>query len=252
MTFTDDELYDRMLATLLASWGRVAEGSSGASIESVPGATVGLFPSGAERSIYNNAVLERGFDQSQAAAAVAAIAQAYAKAGVDRYAVWAHESEAASIAELAGRSFGVDTWTRAMAMPLDQIEGEPPRIELGRSEWAEHLSYLQAEGVPDGLLAGVDGDAFHVLVARLDGENVATAIAYDHDGDCGIFNTGTFPRARRRGLGTALTALHLHNARRRGCATASLQATEIAQGVYAGVGFRDLGRFIEYVPATSG
>ncbi len=49
---------------------------------------------------------------------------------------------------------------------------------------------------------------------------------------------GTLPHARRRGLGTALTALHLHQARERGCATASLQATEMAEGVYAAVGFR--------------
>ena len=237
-----------MLATLIASWQRVAEGSEGASVERVQGATVGLFPAGPERGIYNNAVLERGLDESEAAEAVVAIKQLYADARVDRYAVWAHESEAAAIAELIERGFGVDTWTRAMAMPLDEIATEPPRIELGPSEWAEHLRYLQAEGVPEGLLEGVDGDVFHVLVARLDGESVATAIAYDHEGDCGVYNTGTFTRARRRGLGTALTALHLHNARRRGCETASLQATEIAQGVYAGVGFRDLGRFIEYVP----
>ena len=30
--------------------------------------------------------------------------------------------------------------------------------------------------------------------------------------------------------------------------TASLQATKIAEGVYAAVGFRDLGRIFEYVP----
>jgi len=252
MAFTDDQLYDRMLATLVASWRRVAEGSDGASIDQVPGATVGLFPAGPERGIYNNAVLDRGLDESQAAAAVAAVGRVYADAGVDRYAVWAHDSEPAAIAELAGRGFGVDIWTRAMAMPLDELTVDPPRIELGPSVWAEHLRYLQTEGVPDGLLEGVDADAFHVLVARLDGENVATAIAYDHEGDCGIFNAGTLPHARRRGLGTALTALHLHEARERGCETASLQATEIAQGVYSGIGFRDLGRFIEYAPATSG
>jgi ribosomal protein S18 acetylase RimI-like enzyme len=247
MAFTDDELYERMLATLIASWQRVAEGSEGASIARLRGATAGLFPAGPERGIYNNAVLERRLSESAAGEAVGAIARSYADAGVDRYAVWAHESEAAAIAELVGRGFEVDTWTRAMAMPLDEMAAEPPQIELGPSEWAEHLRYLQAEGVPDGLLEGVDGDAFHVLVGRLDGENVATAIAYDHDGDCGIFNTGTLPQARRRGLGTALTNLHVHQARERGCETASLQSTEIAERVYASVGFRDLGRFIEYV-----
>src|SRR3712207_8269480 len=51
-------------------------------------------------------------------------------------------------------------------------------------------------------------------VARLDGRNVATALAYDHAGDCGIYNVVTLPEARRRGLGTALTALQLHQDRK--------------------------------------
>ena len=55
-------------------------------------------------------------------------------------------------------------------------------------------------------------------------------------------------RARRRGLGTALTALQLHDARARGCRTASVQATDVAERVYAAAGFRDLGRILEYVP----
>jgi predicted GNAT family acetyltransferase len=59
---------------------------------------------------------------------------------------------------------------------------------------------------------------------------------------------GTVEKARRRGLGTALTAAQAHDARARGCRTASLQSTEMAERVYAAVGFRDLGRILEYVP----
>jgi hypothetical protein len=36
--------------------------------------------------------------------------------------------------------------------------------------------------------------------------------------------------------------------RARGCQTASLQATPMAERVYSAVGFRNLGRFLEYVP----
>jgi predicted GNAT family acetyltransferase len=56
----------------------------------------------------------------------------------------------------------------------------------------------------------------------------------------------TREHARRRGLGTALTALLAHEAAARGAITASLQSTEMAERVYAAVGFRDLGRFLEY------
>ena len=103
--------------------------------------------------------------------------------------------------------------------------------------------------MPRGFLSGMDPSAFHVLVARLRGENVSTAIAFDFAGDCGIYNVGTLEPARRRGLATALTAIHLHDARARGCRTASLQSTAMAERVYAAAGFRDLGRILEYVPS---
>lgn len=133
----------------------------------------------------------------------------------------------------------------------DGISLPLPAIELGPLDWPEYLEYLRSVGVPAGLLGGADPNAFHLLAARLDGENVATALAFDHDGDCGIYNMSTTEAARRRRLGTTLTACHIHDAVERGCSTASLQATPMAESVYAAVGFRDLGRFFEYVPAAS-
>jgi ribosomal protein S18 acetylase RimI-like enzyme len=76
-------------------------------------------------------------------------------------------------------------------------------------------------------------------------------MAFDLGSDCGIYNVTTLERARRQGLGTALTAVHVHNALARGCQTASLQSTEMAERVYTAVGFRDLGRILEYVRRRS-
>jgi ribosomal protein S18 acetylase RimI-like enzyme len=240
-----EELYGRMLATLVGSWERIAEGADGASVEQVRGGVVALFPAGPERLFYNNAVLDRGLDRAGAGEAVGEILAAYEGAGIDRFAVWAHESEEPAVGELENRGLHVDTTTRAMAMSLDEIAMPRPEIDLRPADWDEYLRVIE---LPRGTLAGVDPAAFHVLVGRLDGERVSAGIAYDRGSDCGIFNLGTLAHARRRGLGTALTALHLYLARERGCTTASLQSTEEAEGVYRGVGFRDLGRFIEYVP----
>jgi predicted GNAT family acetyltransferase len=110
------------------------------------------------------------------------------------------------------------------------------------------LEYLRILGVPPDFLSGANPAAFHILIARLGGKSVATAMAFNHDRDCGIYNVTTLQRARRRGLGTALTALQVHDALARGCRTASLQSTPMAERVYAAVGFRDLGRILEYVP----
>jgi ribosomal protein S18 acetylase RimI-like enzyme len=130
-------------------------------------------------------------------------------------------------------------------MRLEDIRLPRTEIELGPANWCEHL---RIAGVPPNFLDLADPRAYHILIARLGGENVATAMTFDHAGDCGIYNTGTLEHARRRGLATALTALHLHDALTRGCETASLQSTQMAERVYAAVGFNDLGRILEYAP----
>ena len=47
----------------------------------------------------------------------------------------------------------------------------------------------------------------------------------------------------------ALRLTRLTDAQARGCTTASLQATGMAERVYAAIGFRDLGRFLEFQPS---
>jgi GNAT superfamily N-acetyltransferase len=241
-------LYARMEANLLASWEEIARGTDGASVETAPGATAAVFPSGPEAEYYNNALIARGLGSGSAGVAITAVEELYARTGVARYALWAHESEAVTIAELERRGYRIDTCTRAMAMSLEDIPVARPDTAPADATWADYVDLLPRFGTPSGLLAGVDGSRFEVLMAMHDGHAAATALAYDHEGDSGIYNVGTLPSARRGGLATALTALQLHNARERGCTTASLQATPMAERLYARVGFQDLGRFAEYVP----
>ena len=229
------------MATLAASWEEYARGAPGASVQRLPGVTAAVFPNGPERAVYNNAVLER-------AEAIDAMEAAYAQAGVERFAAWVHEGDAALRAGIERRGYEVVEVTRAMGMPLDG--GVKPRNggEVGRAGWAE---YLHVADLPAGLLAGIDPDAFRVVVGRLNGEVVAAGISYDHGGDCGIYNVVTREHARRRGIGTAVTAALVREARERGCETATLQSTPIAERVYAAVGFRDLGRILEYARRVS-
>jgi GNAT superfamily N-acetyltransferase len=251
ITAADNYLYVRGAATLLASWEEYAGGSAGAVLRRLSGVAAAVFPSDPERGIYNNALLDRDLGPPERVAAVDAMQAAYRSAGVDRYAAWVHESDEGMRAELSSRGYTIDESTRAMGMWLDDVSPAPPEadVELRLSlDWDEYLPYLRSVGVPAGLLSGADPSAFHTLVARLDGENVATAIAFDHHSDCGIYNMSTVEAARRRGFGTALTSGHIHDAAKRGCSTASLQSTPMAERVYAAVGFRDLGRFFEFVP----
>lgn len=243
---TDAELYLRGAGTLLASWEQYARGAARATLQRFPGVAAAVFPDEPERGVYNNALLERDLSASQRADTISAMEAAYEAAGVTRFAAWVHESDGAMRAALERRGYTVDEMTRAMGMTLDDIRVPRPDLELGPADWAEHL---RLAGVPRGFLGGADPSAFHVLLARLHGDNVSTAIAFDFAGDCGIYNVGTLEPARRGGLAAGLTAIHLHDARARGCRTASLQSTAMAEHVYDAAGFRDLGRILEYAPS---
>lgn len=234
------ELYDRMFETLAASWAYFAAGSPGARVVRESDAAIAVFVHRPDRDIFNNALIVQGGD---AAAAITAIEATYGAAGVEGYAAWAHESDAAAVEQLTARGYVYDTSTRAMAMSLDEIAVPRPEIELAEAGYDE---FLAINGLPLGLFPDL-GPGAHFYVARDQGRSAAAVMAFEHEGDCGVYNVATIPEARRRGLGTALTAHAVYAARDRGCETASLQSTEMAERVYAAVGFRDLGRFDEFV-----
>jgi GNAT superfamily N-acetyltransferase len=246
----DDQLYRRGVATMLASWETFARGSAGASLERLPGVSVAVFPNEPARSIYNNAVIDGDLTGAQRTVAIDAMCSTYRAAGIERYAAWINDHDDDTQAELIGRGFTFEESSRAMGMSLTDradLAPGPSGVDVSAADLAEHLRLIEVS--PD-LHRGVDRDGLHVVVAALDGENVATALAMDHGGDCGVFNVSTFEPARRRGIGAALTHRLLRDAADRGCTTASLQSTPMAERVYASVGFRDLGQFLEFVPPT--
>lgn len=244
----DPDLYLRGSETLLASWEEYARGSTGATLERLPGVAAAVFPREPERAVYNNALLEHELPAGGRGEAIDAMEAAYAKAGVAHFAAWVHESDLPMRMELESRGYVIAESTRAMGMALDDIRPPRPEIELAPPDWQE---YLRIVGVPPDFLSGADAAAYNILIARQNGENVAAGMSFDHGGDSGIYNVGTLEHARRRGLGTALTALLAHDAHARGCRTATLQSTPMAERAYAAIGLRDLGRILEYASPSS-
>src|SRR4051812_45335036 len=245
---SDIDLCRRGEATLLACWEAIADGSPGAAVIRAAGVTAAIFPREPERSIYNNAVLEHGLEGPARRAALDGMEAAYAAAGVTDFAAWVHESDAAMRADIAARGYAVAETTRAMGMALQDIRPARPDFVLAPPDWPAYVEYLERAGAPAGTLRHVDPSAFELLLVRRDGEAVATALAFDAGDDCGIYNVSTVERVRRRGLGTALTARLAHDALARGCTTATLQSTPMAERMYAALGFRDLGRILEFAP----
>jgi GNAT superfamily N-acetyltransferase len=250
--WTENDFYRRGRETLIASWEEYTRGSAGAELVRSGGFAAAVFPTEPERSVYNNVLFDRFLGRDERRDAIDAVESVYAEAGVDRFAAWTHESDGPMRADLAASGHQLEEATRVMGRSLDGIESVPTEVDVEPLSWPRYLAYLSSEGLPDGFLSGTDPDAFHPLGVRVAGQDVATAIAFDHDGDCGIFNMGTLEPFRRRGLATALLIRQLEDAADRGCSTASLQSTPIAEGVYLSAGFRDLGRFFEYVPGSPG
>lgn len=243
-TLPDDELYLRGIETLVASWMAVASVAAHAAVQRHPGVTAAVFPIGPEREFYNNAVLDQGLTRAGMGEALDAMQSAYAEAGVPHFAAWVHESDHALRAEIEGRGFTIEESTVAMGVDLAEIRLARPTIDIVEPDWSSYRRIF----LPPGLLADIHKTGFRLQLAQLDNDVVAAAVSFDHVGDCGIYNVETLEPFRRRGVGTALTTLLLLEARRRGCKTASLQSSAMAERVYTAVGFRSLGTILEYAP----
>ncbi len=246
---TDTDLYERGVRTAAACWEAFAHSTSSADVHRLPHVSVAVFADEPERSIYNNAILGHGLAPAERSAALEAMEALYAAADISSFAAWVHETDRGMRDELTRRGYAVDTTTRAMGMSLDNVSLPRPEIDLAQAAWREHLRLI---GVSSALLRDLDPAALHLLVAQHAGESVATAFGFDHDGDCGIYNVATLEHSRRRGFGTSLTSTLVHDALARGCRTASLQSTPAAERMYGALGFRDLGRIIEYTPTRRG
>jgi GNAT superfamily N-acetyltransferase len=238
------DLFGRSLQTLIASWDYLADGSPGAEVRRIEGAAIAAFVRRPDRDFLNNAVLTGS--PVDLDATIGEIEAVYAHHGIERFAVWVHESDAETERALRGRGYRFDTATRTMAMAV----GELIEVDLTALDVAEvgPARFWAIDG-PADLVPDLDPGGAYFYAARLDGVEVAVLMAFDHEGDCGIYMVGTVEAARRRGLATALSAHAVLEARERGCLSASLQATPMAERVYARVGFRDLGCWREYVTA---
>jgi GNAT superfamily N-acetyltransferase len=88
--------------------------------------------------------------------------------------------------------------------------------------------------------------------ARLDGEVACMLATIDHEPedaagpDCGIYFVATPEAHRGRGLAGRLLGAALAEARERGCATSSLQASAMGQPLYARLGYQEYFRWNMY------
>jgi GNAT superfamily N-acetyltransferase len=145
-----------------------------------------------------------------------------------------------------------------LGMNLDawRTEPPPPGIEL---EWvADRATFDEASlvmfagfGMPDGLfdafadrfsMTALGADPMQrIVLARLDGRAISTALGFVLDGVLGIYNVATIPDAQRRGAGSAVTRAVIDDGIGRGAVAAMLQSSAAGRPVYERIGFHDVG-----------
>jgi GNAT superfamily N-acetyltransferase len=210
--------------------------------------TVEAMPVGHEIPFYNAVVaLDPAAAETDILAAIAWVesrgltASVHLGGGVD----------AATGPDLERRGLSVDDRMTVMALDpigesLDQIAPSTAALRIGGSELAE--AWFAALEGGDGFRRMfstklIADPAVRIAVADLDGEPVAGAMAIGSDGGVlGVYAVFTMDRARRKGLGRAVTWAAIRSGFEAwGSRIAVLEATPMGVPLYESMGFTEIG-----------
>jgi GNAT superfamily N-acetyltransferase len=239
----DAAAWSRMLANMAGVFGSLAENSPDGRALDLDGVKAAVVPACSNRSVVNSVVYS---DAGALAAALDDLAGEYERAGVRAWTVWVpdHDREAAELLERAGHV--LDARPAAMVCRLDHLELSPPAaLDLIEPDMGEAARLNDAAyGFPgdfERAFHALPPEPAHLYLASANGVPACTVLTYEEGGECGVYLVATLPEARGRGLATALMTHALLEARRRGCITSSLQATQRGRPVYLRLGYRDVG-----------
>lgn len=138
---------------------------------------------------------------------------------------------------------------------LRDLTGLPPAPEVElRWDAGADAAAVQAEAFEDPLAPvfvapKLVNAACALVVAYDEGHAAATATLVVVDGVAAVYGVGTTFRARRRGLGRAVTLAALHEGLARDCDLAYLNPSDLGYGVYAALGFKDAPPWRVHAPA---
>ena len=213
---------------------------------------------GIPMEIFNGATCAR-FDAETADERIEAILVPFRAERIDMsWMVGSTSTPADLVARLEAHGLVHDEDLPVLGMNLDGWRAEPPgdAIEL---DWvADRAGFDEASrvmfagfGMPDSIFDAF-ADRFsmtvlgpnasqRIVVARIEGRPVSTALGFVLDGVLGIYNVATMPDAQRRGGATAATRAVIEDGIARGAVAAILQTSEAGRKVYERIGFHDVG-----------
>ena len=221
-------------------------------------ASIFSFSTGLPLSGFNGCVVTR-----EALSAELATSVAWVAAHNVPFRVWVAEKLAAGLAEVPA-SYGLEPAASLYpGMVLHPIPDGPilgtdvSVVPIFESSLDEFIGVLDQSGLRAELAQRLIPPSFatdpdvQLFVGRLDERPVATSIAIRSGDASGVYNVGTLPEARRRGLGSAVTWAAVGAGRAWGCDTIVLQSSVMGLSMYAEMGFRTVAPYVTFASPTN-
>ena len=216
------------------------------------------FVTGLPLSGFNGCVVTQEAPTADLAASLAWVA-----ARAVPFRVWVAEKLAAGLAEVP-TSYGlqpvVSLYPGMVLHPIPDATTLSPGVSVVpilESSLDEFIGVLEESGLRAELAHRLISPSFaadpdvQLFVGRLDGKPVGTSIAIRSGDASGVYNVGTLPEARRRGVGSAVTWAAVGAGRAWGCDTIVLQSSVMGLSMYADMGFRTVAPYVTFA-ASSG
>lgn len=154
-----------------------------------------------------------------------------------------------SVESLPGMTVDLASLPELSAPPgidVQAVDDDPSLLEV-----ATEISFTTS-GFPPGMSEPImhalermpDRRRFATFLASVDGEPAAASALLVSGHVAGLFNVGTLPAFRRRGLGTIVSLAALRAGAAAGCTLGALQSSAEAVGVYSSLGFEECCRVV--------
>jgi GNAT superfamily N-acetyltransferase len=217
--------------------------------------SVTLTSSGLPIAFFNGAFVHRA--PNDAAATIGAVKAFYEGRGVP-YLLWVRDAIGVEVIA-AGLAAGLRHGGGPPAMGLATIGDIPPppaELHLFLASSTDDVDAHRAVvcggfGMPldvaHRIIATslVDDPDLAIVVGRVAGAPVVTALLARSGTTAGVYNVATLPEHRGKGYGAAATWAVVAEGARRGCTHSVLQASEAGYPVYRRMGYVDLGRYVQ-------
>jgi GNAT superfamily N-acetyltransferase len=205
------------------------------------GLVASVVPSAPDSPTLNAAV---AIEADEAPAHLEELRTRYADAKVRRWGVWLDSRASLAAQALTQAGMVPTTASPGMGAHIDELQttgnGAPTPADLPTVGRVNDLAYGNYDGRLERTLAPLPNGVLHGYRVDHQGKPAAVALALHHNEDCGVSFVATVPKARRRGLASEVMREALSEARRQGCTTTTLQATDVGERLYRALGYRHL------------